>query len=455
VRLSTGPRGPIESRKWLLIMKIEGSIKGRAGKSTRLLVSFSALVFGATMFGMASNGVASAAKPKHQTVTLQFWSTYNTADKEASTIAKVIIPAFEKANPGIKVVSVIYPYSDLLNKFIATSAAGNPPDVMRSDIGWIAQLAQQGLLVNVSKLKAFRSIKRNILPGPLATTKVKGKFYAFPDDTNTQALFWNKADFAAAGIAGPPKTITQLVADAKALTDPSKQQYGLGVDGTDIWNTAPYIWSMGGSFTNGNYTKASGYMDSSATQTAVTTLVGMLKAGYIGSDFQGGASAVSGEQGFPKGQYAMYIDGPWAVPTYSALSPVPSYGIAPFPSGAGGSVSTVGGEDTVIAKQGHHIAAAEKFAAFLASPFAQLKMAKQGDMSSMKSVAAAEVKAVPYYRVFAKQLLTARIRANSPGYSQMDSTWSTTLGEILAGKVSVAAGLAAAAQQSDSILAGS
>ncbi|HEV3186851.1 MAG TPA: extracellular solute-binding protein [Acidimicrobiales bacterium] len=388
-------------------------------------------------------------------MTLQYWSTYNTADKEASTIAKVIIPAFEKANPGIKVVSSIYPYSDLLNKFIATSAAGNPPDVMRSDIAWVAQLAQQGIVQNVGRLKAFTAIRKDALPGPLLTTEVNGKFYAIPDDTNTQALYWNKADFAAAGIAGPPTTITQMLADAQALTIPSKQQYGLGVDGTDIWNMAPYIWSMGGSFTNANYSTASGHMDSAATQTAVSTLVSALKSGYIGSDFQGGASAVSGEAGFPKGEYAMYIDGPWAVPTYSGLSPVPSYGIALFPSGSAGSLSTVGGEDTVVAKQGHHVADAEKFAEFLASPFAQLAMAKQGDMSAFKSDSAKEVKATPYYSVFAKQLLTAKIRANSPGYSQLDSDWSTVIGQILAGNVTVSAGLATATQEANSALAGS
>ena len=423
-----------------------------AGARTTAIVASLALLSSGAIIGVAS-GAASAAKPK--TVTLQYWSTYNTADKEASTIAKVIIPRFEKLNPGIKVNSVIYPYSDLLNKFITTSAAGNPPDVMRSDIAWVPQLAGQGVIVNVSKLKSFKSIKSATLPGPLATTKVKGSYYAFPDDTNTQALYWNKADFAAAGIAGPPTTINQLIADAQTLTVASKQQYGLGVDGTDIWNMAPYIWSMGGSFTNGNYTQATGYMNSNATVTAVTALVNLLKAGNIGSDFQGGASAVSGEQGFPKGQYAMYIDGPWAVPTYSALSPVPSYGIAAFPSGAGGTVSTVGGEDTVVAKDGHHIADAEKFAAFLASPFAQLAMAKVGDMSAMKTDAAKEVKATPYYAVFAKQLLTARIRANSAGYSQLDSIWSKAIGQILAGGVTISAGLTSAAQQADQALAGS
>jgi ABC-type glycerol-3-phosphate transport system substrate-binding protein len=153
----------------------------------------------------------------------------------------------------------------------------------------------------------------------------------------------------------------------------------------------------------------------------VQTLVGLLKSGVIGSDFQGGASAVSGEQGFPKGQYAMYIDGPWAVPTYSSIKGMPNYGIATFPQGQGGSVSTVGGEDTVVSSHGHNQAAADKFAEFL----------------------------------FTTQLLTARIRANSPGYSQMDSDWSNELQQILAGKVSVTAGLNAVAQQANSDLAGS
>jgi multiple sugar transport system substrate-binding protein len=435
-------------------MSIRQLVRGRAGVAARLSVACIALTASGTVIAYSGTGLAAAsAKPK--TVTLQFWNTYNTADKEASTMAKVIIPKFEKLNPGIRVDSVQIPYGDLLQKFITSSAAGNPPDVLRSDIAWVAQLAQSGVAVNVGKLKAFAAIKKDTLPGPLATTKVDGNYWAFPDDTNTQALYWNKADFAAAGIAGPPTTINQMFADAATLTVSSKQQYGLGVDGTDIWNMAPYIWSMGGSFTNANYTQASGYMDSNATETAVTALVNLLNAGDIGSDFQGGASAVSGEAGFPKGEYAMYIDGPWAVPTYSALSPVPSYGIAPFPSGAGGSVSTVGGEDTVVAKDGHHIADAEKFAEFLDSPFAQLAMAAQGDMSTEINDAAKEVAATPYYSVFTHQLLTARIRANSAGYSEMDSDWSNELGQILAGKVTVDAGLATAAQEGDQALAGS
>jgi multiple sugar transport system substrate-binding protein len=405
------------------------------------------------VIGLAGSSAASAHRSAG-TVTLQFWSAYNVADKEASTMANVIIPKFEAEYPGIKVVSDVYPYSELLQKYLAASAAGNPPDLLRSDIAWVPELASQGLALKVSTLPWFSSIAKSALPGPLLTTEYKGGSYALPLDTNTQALFWNKADFAAAGISGPPTTLTQLAADAKKLTVASKGQYGLGIDGTDIWNEAPYIWSMGGSFTNGSYTKATGFMNSSATQAAVSQIVGWKDAGYVGSDILGGASAVSGEQGFPKGQYAMYIDGPWAVNTYAALKPVPKYGISLFPTGKVGSFSTVGGEDLVVSKGGKNLTAAEEFAQFLDSSFSQLAMAKAGQMSALETTAAAEVAATPYYQIFTEQLKTAKVRAVSQNYGKLDTDFSSTLQEILLGKVTVQAGLNAAAQQSDAALAG-
>lgn len=408
---------------------------------------------GMLVVGLAGSGAASAHRSAG-TVTLQFWNDYNVTDQEASTMANVIIPKFESEHPGIKVDSVQYPYAQLLPKFLAAAAAGNPPDLLRSDIAWVPELAAQGVALNVSTLPWFSSVAKQSLPGPLLTTEYKGASYGLPLDTNTQALFWNKADFAAAGISGPPTTLTQLAADAKKLTVPAKGQYGLGIDGTDIWNEAPYIWSMGGSFTNPSYTTASGFMNSAATQAAVSQIVGWKDADYIGSDILGGASAVSGEQGFPKGQYAMYIDGPWAVDTYAALKPVPKYGISLFPTGRAGSFSTVGGEDLVIAKGGKNLAASEEFAQFLDSSFAQLAMAKVGQMSALATTAAAEVKATPYYKVFTEQLKTAKVRAVSQYYGALDTDFSNALQEILAGKESVSAGLNTAATQSDAALAG-
>jgi multiple sugar transport system substrate-binding protein len=405
---------------------------------------------GVLALGAAGCGSSGPAASSSKTVTLTFWNAYNETDAEASTMAKVVIPQFEKENPGVKVNSVVYPYAELLQKYLAASAAGDPPDVLRSDIAWVPELASQGLALKVSGLSWFAPISSAALPGPLQTTEYNGASYALPLDTNTQALFWNKADFAAAGISGPPTTMAQMYADAAKLTNKAKSQYGLGVDGTDIWNVAPYIWSQGGSLTNSAYTTAAGYLNDSATNAAVQQLINLHSAGDIGTDFLGGTGEVSGEEGFPKGQYAMYIDGPWAVSTYEALKPVPDYGIALFPSGSAGSFSTVGGEDLVISKGGHNIAAAEKFAQFLDSSFAQLAMAKIGQMSALSTTAAAEVNATPYYSVFAQQLTTAKVRPVTQNYSKLDADFTAALQEILAGKQTVQAALSSAANQYDS-----
>src|SRR5580698_8179990 len=208
---------------------------------------------GVLAFGAAGCGGSSPASSAGKTVTLTFWSAYNETDGESATMAHVVIPKFEKENPGIKVSSVVYPYADLLQKYLAAAAAGDPPDLMRSDIAWVPQLASQGVVLKVSGMSWYPAIAQQALPGPLQTTVYHGANYALPLDTNTQALFWNKTDFAAAGISGPPATMAQMFTDAAKLTVKSKHQYGLGVDGTDIWNDAPYIWSQGGSLTNASY----------------------------------------------------------------------------------------------------------------------------------------------------------------------------------------------------------
>ena len=169
-------------------------------------------------------------------------------------------------------------------------------------------------------------------------------------------------------------------------------------------------------------------------------------SGVIGSDFVGGSGAISGETGFPTGEYAMYMDGPWAPTTYKAAG-FTGYGTEPIPAGPGGSVSVVGGEDLVIAKDAPNMAATIKFVKFLESPFAQLSMANAGDMTPYKNLAADETTENPALKVFAQALLTARARPVNQGYGTLDTDFSDELAQMLAGKVTVDAGLQIATQE--------
>ena len=426
------------------------SIRRLYGSKTRtriqLCLAASALVASGAVVASAGNASAAAKK----TVTITFWNAYNSVT-ETPVMNGVVIPAFESANPGIKVKDDTLPYSGMLNKFIASSAAGDPPDLMRSDIAWVPQLASEGVLLETSKQSWWPKVKAAADPGPLSTNLYKGNYYGLPDDTNTQVLFYNKADFAAANLT-PPTTWDQMIADAKTLTIPATGQHGLGVDSTDIWNVGPFVWTDGGSFTNGAWTKATGYMDSPATESAVQTLVTLDQTGVIGSDMAGGSGAISGETGFPLGSYAMYMDGPWAVNTYKQAN-FTDYGTEQIPKGPGGSISVVGGEDLVIAKDAKNMADTIKFVKFLQGPFAQLAMAGAGDMTPYRTDQANEIIENPALKVFAQTLLTARARPVTQGYTTLDTDFSNELAEMLAGKVTVDAGLQTAAGEANTALA--
>ncbi len=428
-------------------MSLYRMIRGRTGTTSRLLVAFIALVATGAIYGVGP-GVASAAT-HHKTVTLHFWNAYNDVT-ETPVMNGVVIPAFESLHPGIKVIDDTLPYDGMLNKFIAAAAAGNPPSLMRSDIAWVPQLASEGVLLETSKQPWFKKVLAQADPGPLSTNLYRGNYYGLPDDTNTQVFFYNKADFAAANLT-PPTTYAQMMADAQILTIPAKGQHGLGVDSTDIWNVGPFAWTCGANFTNKKLTTATGYMDSPTMNACVQQLVTYEQSGVIGSDMAGGSGSISGETGFPTGQYAMYFDGPWAPTSYKAAG-FTGYGTATIPTGPGGSISVVGGEDLVIPKNAKNMADVITFVKFLQSPVAQLAMASAGNMTAYKTNNAAEAKVNPALQVFARQLLTARARPVTKGYAALDTAFSNELALMLAGKVTVAQGLETATQAANAAL---
>ena len=79
--------------------------------SAGISVACAALMGSGVLVNLAApTSSASMLRPDAATVTLQFWNTYNPADKEASTMQNVVLGKFEQENPGIKVESIQIPY---------------------------------------------------------------------------------------------------------------------------------------------------------------------------------------------------------------------------------------------------------------------------------------------------------------------------------------------------------
>ncbi|MGZ6391271.1 MAG: extracellular solute-binding protein, partial [Ktedonobacterales bacterium] len=132
----------------------------QGGKATLALGAAAAL---GDVLAACSGGSATGSA----TGTITFWHTYNVTGPENKNLTEKVIPAFQKANPGIKVKSQDIPYDSMLQKVIASIAGGNGPDVIRADIIWMPQLAKVNALVQMDDVVSAR--RSEFFPGPLAT----------------------------------------------------------------------------------------------------------------------------------------------------------------------------------------------------------------------------------------------------------------------------------------------
>ncbi len=150
---------------------------------------------------------------------MTFWHAYSADSPEVDTLENTIIPAFEQLHPDVDVQSVPVPYDDLHQKLVTAVAGGELPDLVRSDIIWVPELADLGVLVPLdTDMPDFQSYADQMYPGPLATNLWDGHYYGLPLDTNTRVMMYNADTLAAAGLDAPPATFDDLTADAAKFT---------------------------------------------------------------------------------------------------------------------------------------------------------------------------------------------------------------------------------------------
>ncbi len=418
------------------------------GSAIAIVASLTLLATGCSANSDGNDGTAD------NPVTLTFWGAYGNGGNstQQDALNKTLIPAFEKANPGVKVKYVDIPYDDLLKK-LTTSAAGDElPDLVRADLGWVAQFADLGVLVPLSdKMDDFQKLADATYPGSLSTNLYKDKYYGLPLDTNTRVLVTDQAALDAAGMSAPPATFDDLKAMAAKLKGTGMSVFA--DSGLGAWNISPWIWSGGGAISDDKLTKSTGYLNNDKSVAAVQMLVDFYKDGLIPNLIIGNEGATGTSDGLPGGKYAAILDGPWMQGIWAGQYPdfKPIY--APVPAGAGGSISVVGGEDIVLTASSQHQKAAMKFIRFTQSEQFQIEMVKTGQMTVIPSFADQQAAISDFYSAFSDQLKTAKSRLAIPQASKVDTILNTELTPVFKGSVSVKDALTKAAAQIDELLA--
>jgi multiple sugar transport system substrate-binding protein len=418
-----------------------------------------AVIAGILLVGLAATACSSSSGTSGSAgggpVTITFWSSGTQAE------INYIDTQFNKTHPGIKVRGQYLASADQSTaKEVAAIKAGTEPDVvLGQDPAALPLLAESGKVVDLSKSLAAQTA--TLYPGIKSALFYQGKQLGMAlGGVGDYVLFYNKADFAQAGIKAPPATWAQVEADAIKLSDPAKHHYGIYVPfGTDEWISYDWesvLWSNGGQLVNPSGTKTA--FDSPAGVAALTTWVNLVRKDHAAPTVSyAQAGSFDGAPAFASDAVSMIVEGQWALSEFKGVN----YGVAPIPAGTSGHSAT--GIGIGVATVFDHGTAANNAATtlvkWLAAPAQGAYLAAQnsGLPSSPAQLTYSAVKqeeaSQPTYQVFASQLNTGQSRPSIPAYSAISLDLATEINAALTGSVAPAQALAKAAAEGNQAIA--
>jgi multiple sugar transport system substrate-binding protein len=295
-----------------------------------------ALVLGAAAFAATARTQARAGSSAAKAETITIWVGWSA--RELKEFKKIVAEYDKKqADVNVKVVGGI---ND--DKITAAIRSGNVPDVVSSFTSAnVGSYCKSGAWIDLKPLLQKDKIDVNMFPKTTQYyTQYNGKRCALPFLADVYGLYYNKKMFKAAGLNGPPKTMSQLTSYAKKLTKRSSNG-AIKVAGYN-----PFLGFYAGNAPDlSTYAPLFGakYVDGSGKSTlsrdpAWTRLLKWQKNlvdwyGYknLQKFNAGAADEFSASHAFEIGKLAMMIDGEWRVAFIQAEHPGLSYATAPAP----------------------------------------------------------------------------------------------------------------------------
>jgi multiple sugar transport system substrate-binding protein len=421
----------------------------RKSRNKLAAAALSAVVVGSV--GAVAVSSAGAASPVSFTYWTSGWGT-----SEIAAIDK----AFDAANPGYVANGQFIAKSDeFLPKVTAALKTNTQPTVVIDQQPYDLPFYQEsGKLVPLTgQVPATNSLYPLIKKSLFYKGQQLGEALSGFGDI---ALYYNKADFAAAGIKTPPATWAQLAVDAAKLTDPSAKRWGFYVPMGDAewisYDWEPVLWGDGGTLLNAAGTKAT--FNSPAGVKALTTWVNLIKDKVAPSESFASNGSYDGGNAFESNAVAMVTDGIWV--DFATVPKGFSYGVAPFPAGSAGYSTNIGLAVAALFKTTTtEDAAGLAFIKFLSTPGEGAYIASQdfGEPDSPTQVNEPAVKALaakaPGYNVFTSIIKYGNVRPITPEWGAISADLYTEISDALAGSVTPAQALNTAAQEADVLLA--
>jgi len=315
-----------------------------------------------------------------------FWHYLN----DRNDLLKEMAADFQKQT-GVEVDIQLFGGDGFKEKVIAAAQNNSLPDIMTyaGGPGDLAKLVETNSVMElgaetgdiIGKFPETIVKTFSYKDGNLFNVKKFGT-YAIPMDTNNMQFIYNKALFAKAGVAGPPKTWEELLAAVDKLNvakiTPFATGIGSWVPGAMI---APYEFAYLGQDKLMNIKKGDEPLVGSGYEKALNIFADLQKH----KAFAEGIATMDlpkAEQMFVNGEVAMIYDGSWAIGVFNQMNPAfKDYDafMPPKPADASFAVKIPGGIGVplVVSQNTKSKDATLKFMKFLVAKEQQIKYAEK------------------------------------------------------------------------------
>jgi N,N'-diacetylchitobiose transport system substrate-binding protein len=220
---------------------------------------FVAVLAAATLVAAAT---ASAGVQKAQANKLTVWLQVDAQTGWPDLVAAAN-QQFQKDHPGWTVDVQYQNWSDHLQKFDATLAGGNAPDVIEMGNTEMTKYMAAGAFAPLNKSLFDNSA--NWLRGLAKSGTYGGKTYGVPYYAGSRVATYRTDLFTKAGIKNPPSSMTQFIADAKKLGRIEKSNKGFSpvyFGGEDWYVAMAFVYDYGGAIARTHAGKWYGALDS-------------------------------------------------------------------------------------------------------------------------------------------------------------------------------------------------
>jgi len=204
------------------------------------------------------------ATKKAQATSITVWLQVDAQSAWPQSV-KLANDAFEKAHPGVTVNVQYQTWDTHLQKFDATLAGGNTPDVIEFGNTEMTKYMAAGAFADITGDKGKFPNSSNWIKGLEGSATYGGKLMGVPYYGGSRIVVYRTDYFKKAGITKTPKSLAELNADGKKLMKAyggkDKTFSAFYVAGPDWYSAMAFVYDFGGQIATLNGGQWTGALD--------------------------------------------------------------------------------------------------------------------------------------------------------------------------------------------------